>query len=62
VGFLYDRCERLSAADLANKYYIRKNILLEIFEWLCLTWQFASISMENDHFWNIDISQSSEAT
>jgi len=43
IGFLYGRCEHLFIADLIN-ILPDKYILQEIFKWLSLTWQQASVS------------------
>jgi len=44
TGFLYGRCERLFVTELTHEYFTRHNILKEFFEWLCVKWQFASIT------------------
>jgi len=35
---------------------------IDYFQWLSLTWQFASVSSGDRHFWNTDILQGSVAT
>jgi len=41
MGFFVCRCERLIITELTNEYF---PYFKECFEWLSLTWQFASIT------------------
>ena len=47
--------------DLNNEYFT-KNILKDVFEWLSLTWQFASITSCAWRFQNTGISHGNIAT
>ena len=62
-GILYGWCGRLYVSELNNEHFTRQIIILkQFFEWLSLTWQFASITSSTWRCLNIDISQGSVAT
>jgi len=62
MGFFFGWCKHLFVSELNNEYFTRQIFKNSLFDWLSLTWQFASILLEHCDFLNTDISQGSVAT